>query len=120
MATKTIDLTTYKVVTKQHKRNKETDQIELVDVDVEMDPKVLLYELIKSPGIFKNGAELVEAIVIARSIRDAGDSIQLPEKDLAVVKKALDYFIAKKHDPANGSVALGGDNYDELIMRIYS
>lgn len=115
-----LDLSTYQITQKQHVRNSETKQLELKDVDVSMDPKAILYDLMRAPGVFKSGPEVVEAVIIARSIRDAGDEIELDEKDFNIVKKVVDFFIAKEHKPEKGIMALGGPEYEELIMRIYA
>lgn len=115
----TLNLSKYEVTKKQMVRNSETQQIETKDVTEVIDPKQLLYELMRAPGIFKNGTEIVEAVIIARTIRDANDELEIDEKDLSIVKKVLDHFIAKDHNPAVGQVALGGPEYEELIMRVY-
>jgi len=120
MNTQTINLKPYEVVHQQHVRNKDTQQIELKDVTTTIDPRIVIYELMRAPGVFKSGSEVVEAVIIARTIRDAGETMEINDNDLAVVKKALDHFIAKPHDPESGKIALGGPDYEELILRIYS
>ena len=120
MNTKNIDLTQYEITRQKYERNKETNEVEAVDFTDTIDPKQLLYDLLRAPGTFKNGTEIVEAVIVARAIRDAGDSIDLNDNDLTIVQKVLNRFIAQEHKPQEGKISLSGPDYEELIMRIYS
>jgi len=92
-----------------------------VNKEREKDVKSELYQILRLPGLFQNVEQVVEAVTIARNIRDCEeDSIDLTENDFKLVKTAFDKLISRTHDLAKGQVALGGPEYEELILRVAS
>jgi hypothetical protein len=90
------------------------------DKDVTVDIKQELSDILRAPGVFQNGTQMVDAICIAREISKAVGSIELSDKDLGILQEACNHFIAMEHDPAKGKIALGGVKYSELIMRVFA
>jgi len=102
-----LDLTPYKVP---------FERFELVDALREE-----LYELLRLPGLFKDGVEVVDAVLLARRIRDTEqDSVELDANEEELLKQAFNKLIARDHNPAKGLVAMGGARYEELIMRVFA
>jgi hypothetical protein len=81
--------------------------------------QVELSGLLRLPGIYKNGIEICDGVMLARSIVEAGDSIEINEQDLALVKKVMDILIAREHKPQQGQPSLGGIRYEEMILRVF-
>jgi hypothetical protein len=81
--------------------------------------KLELSGLLRLPGIYKDGIETCDGVMLARSIVEADNSIEINEQDLALVKKVMDILIAREHDPKRGKVSLGGVRYEEMILRVF-
>jgi len=119
MGKKRVQLGIYEVTMKQIFRNDE-GQIEEKDVVHKINPKAEMYILLRAPGLFQDGRQIVEAVCIAREINSCKDDyIDLNENDLELVQTAFNKLISKEHDPANGKQALGGELYEEMIMRVF-
>ena len=71
---------------------------------------------LRSVGIFKTGEDIVEAVSVAKQIRDCqGDSIELDERETGVLKQALNRLVELT---AEGKANLGGEIHEEAIVRI--
>ena len=114
-----IDLSEYNVTTTYNKRNKETQQIELVTEEILYPLKDNLYQWLRLPGMFKGGVEICDACDLAKQIRDAGDDIVLDEHEIGLLKTAMDKLIGQESNPAQGIVALGGEVHEECIRRVF-
>lgn len=76
--------------------------------------------LLRLPGVYKDGIETIDGIMLARSIVDAGDGLEINETDLALIKKVMNILIAREHRPLQGQISLGGVRYEELIIRVFT
>ncbi len=73
-------------------------------------------EFLRAAGMFKNAAELVEAVILAKKIRDeTADSIVLDEKEVAALKQVIDKHLQLT---AEGRGCLGGSVHEEAICRV--
>ncbi len=73
-------------------------------------------EFLRAVGMFKNSAELVDAVTLAKRIRDnSADSIVLDEKEAAVLKQVIDKHLQLT---AEGKGVLGGTIHEEAICRV--
>jgi len=71
---------------------------------------------LRSVGIFKSAEDIAEAISVAKQIRDCtADSIELDEREIGVVKQALNRLVELT---AEGKANLGGEIHEEAIVRI--
>ncbi len=82
--------------------------------------KLELSGLLRLPGIYKDGIETCDGVMLARSIIVADESIEITDSDLALVKKVMNILISREHKPLQGQVSLGGVRYEELIMRVFT
>jgi len=79
-----------------------------------------LYEMLRLPGLFKDGIEVVDAVLMARKIRDAeSDNVELDANEEKLLKSAFNKLIDREHNPQSGMVALGGPRYEEMILRVF-
>jgi hypothetical protein len=79
-----------------------------------------LYNLLRLPGIYANGVETCDGIILAKSILTCKDvELEINETELALMKKVMDILIARPHQPHLGQVSLGGPRYEELILRVF-
>jgi len=73
---------------------------------------------LRSPGIFRSGEDIAEAVSVAKQIRDCKeDSIELDEREVDVLKKAVNRLVeltAENPPRAN----LGGETHEEAICRV--
>lgn len=69
--------------------------------------------LMRIAGVYENGIETCDGIEIVKQIKAAGDSLEVNESELNLIKKVLDKLI--KHD----NIKLGGARYEELILRVF-
>lgn len=77
-------------------------------------------DILRSPGVFRSGEEIAEAIVLAKTVRDAeDDSVNLDEREAEILKKAFNRVIEATAD-GKSSVILGGELHEEAIMRVFS
>lgn len=71
---------------------------------------------LRSVGIFKSAEDIAEAVSVAKQIRDAtGDSIELDEREIGVLKQALNRLVELT---AEGKANLGGEIHELAICRI--
>ena len=71
---------------------------------------------LRSPGIFRTGEDIAEAVSVAKQIRDcAEDSIELDEREANVLKQAVNRLIELT---AEGKANLGGEIHEEAIVRV--
>ena len=116
-----LNLKPYEFEFTKIKLNEKTKEPEEVSQKLELDVKDELYKLLRGNGVFKTGAEMVEAVYIARDIRDCKeDAIKLVESDHNLIKNVLNHYIGIEHKPEIGQVSLGGPRYEELILRVFA
>ena len=73
---------------------------------------------LRSIGIFKTGEDIAEAVSVAKQVRDAtGDSIELDECEIGVLKQALNRLIELTAE-GKANPGLGGEIHEEAIVRI--
>jgi len=113
-----LDLTPYNV---PFERVQIVDgQSQLVKGEEEFPLRLELYELLRLPGLFQDGIAVVDAVLLARRIRDcAADSVELDAAELKLLKQAMNKLIDRPHNPSAGQMALGGPRYEELILRVF-
>ena len=71
---------------------------------------------LRSIGIFRNGEDIAEAVMLARQIRECeGDSIELDEREADVLKQAVNRLVELT---AEGKANLGGEIHEEAIVRV--
>ena len=71
---------------------------------------------LRSVGIFKTAEDIAEAVSVAKQVRDAtGDSIELDEREIGVLRQALNRLIELTSE---GKANLGGEIHEEAIIRI--
>ena len=67
-------------------------------------------------GMFRTAEDVAEAVCLAKSIRDCSDdSIDLDEKEAAILKQVLDKLISLT---ADGKAGVGGELHEEAICRV--
>ncbi len=82
--------------------------------------KTEIADMLRIPGIYANGIESFDGLMLSREIRTCDeDTFKLNEDELKLLKAVMDKLIGRDHDPANGVVALGGPRYEVLILRIF-
>lgn len=75
-----------------------------------------LSDFLRTAGMFKNAAELVEAVMLAKEIRDeTADSITFDEKEARILKTVIDVLLNRT---AEGKANLGGIVHEEAICRV--
>ena len=114
-----IDLSEYNVTIQTNERNKETNQLELINKEIVYPLKDNLYQWLRLPGMFKDGVEICDACDLAKQVRDAGDDIVLDEHEIGLLKTAMNKLIAQPANPAMGVQALGGEIHEECIKRVF-
>ena len=71
---------------------------------------------LRTSGIFKSAEEIVEAITLAKSIRDHKEDILfLDEREAQILKQATNKVIEMT---AEGRAGLGGELHEEAIVRV--
>ena len=71
---------------------------------------------LRMSGIFKSAEEIVEAITLAKQIRDhMGLFIMLDEREAQILKQAMNKIIEMT---AEGRAGLGGELHEEAIVRV--
>jgi hypothetical protein len=76
--------------------------------------------LLRLPGIYKDGIETCDGVMLARDILASDGSIEINEADLALVKRVMNTLIAREHKPLQGQLSLGGVRYEEMIIRVFT
>ena len=71
---------------------------------------------LRSLGIFKNGEDIAEAVMLAKQIRECeGDILELDERQAGVLKQAVDRLVELT---AEGKANLGGEVHEMAIVRV--
>lgn len=79
-----------------------------------------LAEMLRIPGIYKDGVESFDGLMLSREIRACDEDIfKLNEDELKLLKGIMDKLIGREHNPTAGVIALGGPRYEELILRVF-
>lgn len=113
-----LDLTSYPVdferwVIKDEKRELETG---VEDLDVKKE----ISDLLRLNGVYDDGTESFDGLMLAKQIRETEtDSIEISKTELILLKKVMDKLIGREHNPAKGLMSLGGQRYEEMIIRVY-
>ena len=77
-------------------------------------------DMLRIPGVYKDGVESFDGLMLSREIRACEDgSFKINEDELKILKAVMDKLIARDHNPAAGQIALGGPRYSELIIRVF-
>ena len=77
-------------------------------------------EMLRIPGIYKDGVESFDGLMLSKEIRACDeDTFKLNEDELKLLKAVMDKLIGRDHNPASGQIALGGPRYEELILRVF-
>ena len=113
-----LDLSEYEV-TAQVPVTKTVDGKEVRQLEDHTEPYPLRENIsvwLRSVGIFKSAEDIAEAVSVAKQVRDAtGDSIELDEREIGVMKQALNRLVELT---AEGKANLGGEIHEEAICRI--
>ena len=79
-----------------------------------------LAELLRIPGVYQNGVESFDGLMLSREIRACEEDIfVINEDELKLLKAVMDKLIGREHNPASGQIALGGPRYSEMIIRVF-
>ncbi len=71
---------------------------------------------LRTTGVFKTAEEIVEAITLAKQIRDCkDDSILLDDRETQILKQATNKLVEMT---ADGKAGLGGELHEEAIVRV--
>ncbi len=82
--------------------------------------KTEIAEILRIPGVYKDGVESFDGLMLSREIRACDDDVfKLNEDELKLLKAVMDKLISRDHNPASGIIALGGPRYEELILRVF-
>ena len=79
-----------------------------------------LADMLRIPGVYANGVESFDGLMLSREIRACEDDVfVISEDELKILKGVMDKLIGREHNPASGQIALGGPRYEELILRVF-
>lgn len=85
-----------------------------------LDVKKEIADMLRIPGIYENGVESFDGLMLGREIRACEEnSFSISEDELKLLKKVMDKLIGREHNPEKGSISLGGPRYEEMIIRVY-
>ena len=111
-----LDLSVYQIETTGPMPGKEGEAVVMGPVVVDYPIRNNYSEFLRAVGMFKNSAELVEAVMLAKRIRDnSADFIVLDEKEANVLKQVIDKHLQLT---AEGRGCLGGIIHEEAICRV--
>ncbi len=118
MKTFNLDLSTYEVA---FERWVMEDEKRVLKTGKEPFPlKEEIAEMLRIPGVYANGIESFDGLMLSKEIRACEDnSFKISEDELKILKMVMDKLIARDHNPTAGQVALGGPRYTELIIRVF-
>ena len=86
-----------------------------------IDAKKEMSEMLRLPGIYDDGMGMVDGVILAKEILNCeGESIELDKNQLANVKKVMNRLINRPHNPTMGQISLGGQKYEDLVMRVFT
>ncbi len=110
-----LDLSKYEVST-QIVTKKEDGSHELEDKTEEYPLRGNISTWLRSVGIFKSAEDIAEAVSVAKQVRDCNeDSLELDERETAVLKQAVNRLIELT---ADGKANLGGEVHEAAIIRV--
>jgi hypothetical protein len=97
-----------------------TGKRELVDYNQDMNPADEIHAILRINGIFPSLTEAVDAILLAKKIKDSKDSgtVEINEHELSLIKKSFDVLL--KRTTENPNLQFGGIMYEELFIRVAS
>jgi hypothetical protein len=76
---------------------------------------------LRAAGVFRNGEEIAEAVHLAHLILQCeGDSLSIDERELEVLKKCLNRWIAIGADEHGNNNIVGGPIHEEAICRVFN
>ena len=79
-----------------------------------------LADMLRIPGVYANGVESFDGLMLSREIRACEDDVfVISEDELKLLKAVMDKLIGREHNPATGQIALGGPRYEEMIVRVF-
>ncbi len=79
-----------------------------------------LADMLRIPGVYTNGVESFDGLMLSREIRACEDDVfVISEDELKILKAVMDKMIGKEHNPTTGQWALGGPRYEEMIVRVF-
>ena len=86
-----------------------------------LDVKKEIADMLRIPGVYANGIESFDGLMLGREIRACEENLfTISEDELKLLKKVMDILVAREHNPKEGSISLGGPRYEEMIIRVYS
>lgn len=114
----TLDLSKYEVKVMQPVEDEDGEVIGTEPV-MEIYPlRENLSAWLRSPGIFKAGEELVEAVVLGKRLSVAQEDLAvLDGREAEILKKAINVHL---NATSQGRGNLGGPIHEEAILRIFS
>ena len=114
-----LDLTKYDVTVMMPVTKKNDDGTESRVMEEKTDAYPLRSNIstwLRSLGIFKNGEDIAEAVMLAKQIRECEkDTLELDEREADVLKQAVNRLVELT---AEGKANLGGEVHEEAIMRV--
>lgn len=84
-----------------------------------------LSEMLRAPGVFSTGNDIVEAVVLAKQIRDStpgqGDAVgshilDLDKRETDILRRCLNIHIEAT---AEGKASFGGPTHEECVLRVF-
>ena len=110
-----LDLSTYQIEVLVQEKDREG---KLVNKKKQVDYPLRgnLSTWLRTAGMFRTAEDVAEAVCLAKSIRNCSDdSIDLDEKEAAILKQVLDKLISLT---ADGQAGVGGEIHEEAICRV--
>lgn len=88
--------------------------------DTEVNTVQELSDLLRLPGVYEDGIETCEGVILAREVLGCKEAtLKIDADQLALLKKVMNILIKRPHNPAMGQMSLGGKRYEEMIMRVF-
>ena len=114
-----LDLTKYDVTVQMPVTKKNDDGTESRVMESKTDVYPLRENIstwLRSLGIFKNGEDIAEAVMLAKQVRECeADTLELDEREADVLKQAVNRLVELT---AEGKANLGGEVHEEAIVRV--
>ena len=108
-----FDLSVYAVPSK--KFEKQGAETVLVDYQQDVNPAVELYNILRCQGIFPSLADSVDAILLAKKIEESKDEVEINDKEINLIKKAIDVLLLKA---TKNEINFGGPIMEPLFLRL--
>ena len=111
-----LDLTVYQVEVQVRKEDEDAGSVMVMGMaDYPLRDNISAW--LRAPGVFKSGEEIVEAVTLAKAVRDCeGDSYIMDEREAKVLKGGVNKHLELT---ADGRSNLGGPIHEEAICRIF-